>query len=125
MITPLDNNYPVWLNSVYHVTFTSQMLRRTAIFYFGLEVKTKVTFYFFIIFNETWRSLRRLQSPVSVVQRSLISSLVSSNTSTNLFSKCIKIADNRSIIKWILRTGSSKCLKKLDHQSNSCKKKRR
>ena len=30
---------------VYHVTLTSQMLRRTELFCFGLEVKTKVTFF--------------------------------------------------------------------------------
>ena len=65
----------------------------------------------------TYRAL----SPVCLP--SLISGLVSSNTSTNLF---VKIYEDRRqpehYQNWILRTGSSKCLKKLDHQSNSCKK---
>ena len=54
-------------------------------------------FYFFIIFNETVYAAKRALS--LGFQRSLISGLVSSNTSMNLFSKCINNADSRSIIK--------------------------
>ena len=86
--------------------------------------KNKGNFFIFLSFvmkHDAVYAAYRALSPVC--QQSLISGLVSSNTLMNLYSKFINITNSRSII-WILRTGSLKCLKKLDHQSSSCKNRR-
>ena len=58
-----------------------------------------------------------------VVYRSLNGGLVFSNTSTNLFSKSsLGYAPAVGDIDIILRKGSSKCLEKLNHLSNSVEK---
>ena len=84
--------HTVW---VYHVTLTSQILRRTELFYFGLEISF-ISSSFLMKHGAVYAAYSAL-SPV--FQRTMVSGLVSSNTSMNLFSKCINIVNSRSIIK--------------------------